>query len=215
MLILASSSPRRQQLIELFGIEFQIQPAEVDESLSENETPQDYVARLARSKVMSISTKNSPGQIVIAADTAVVDKQQILGKPKNALVAAEMLRNLSGRRHFVMTGLAGRDAASGLVISDLCTTEVQMREFLNSEINDYIASGDPMDKAGAYAIQNTGFNPVEEISGCYANVVGLPMCHLAAMLTEFQIDIPEDITQGCRSPQGYSCRLIEIIERFS
>jgi septum formation protein len=215
MLVLASSSPRRQQLLAFFGIDFQIQPADVDESLLTNEKPQDYVIRLARKKASSIKP-NSPNQrIVIAADTAVVDGGQILGKPENALQAAEMLRNLSGRSHNVYTGLAGRDVESEWVSSDLCITQVHMRDFNEAEIADYIASGDPMDKAGAYAIQNTGFNPVQKISGCYANVVGLPMCHLAEMLTRFNLAFPDDITKGCRSPHGYNCRLTEIIEQFS
>ena len=215
MLVLASSSPRRQQLLTLFGIDFQIQPADVDERVVANEKPEEYVLRLAYSKVMSI-TRHSPDQrIVIAADTAVVDGDQILGKPENAQQATKMLRNLRGRSHYVYTGLAGRDGITELVISDLCVTEVYMRRYQDAEIADYIASGDPMDKAGAYAIQNRGFNPVQEISGCYANVVGLPLCHLAEMLTRFQVDLPDNITHGCRTPLGYNCRLSETIVQLN
>lgn len=211
MLVLASSSPRRQQLLTLLGIDFRIKPAEVDERILTDEKPEQYVLRLAHNKVMSIAPDLPAHRIVIAADTAVVDGDQILGKPENAEQASQMLRHLRGRCHYVYTGLAARDGNSERVISELCVTEVHMRQYKDIEIADYVASGDPLDKAGAYAIQNRGFNPVEELNGCYANVVGLPLCHLVEMLTKFQIHITNDITIGCRTTKGYKCRLGKVI----
>lgn len=214
MLVLASSSPRRKQLINLLGVDFHIQPAEVDESILVQETPGEYVLRLARSKVLTIRPNLPAPWIAIAADTTVVNSGRILGKPENELEAAEMLRNLSGRSHQVYTGIAARDSASELLTSDLCITEVQMRRYSEVEIADYVASGDPLDKAGAYAIQSRNFNPVKEISGCYANVVGLPLCHLSDMLQKFQFHIPENVSEGCQTPQGYNCRLRESIAKL-
>jgi MAF protein len=215
MLILASGSPRRKELLSLLGVDFHIQPAEVDESILENENPGQYVLRLAQSKVLSIHPKVPAPWIVMAADTTVVDAGHILGKPENDLEAAEMLRTLNGRSHQVYTGIAALDSDSGRLTSDLCVTEVQMRRYSEVEIADYVASGDPLDKAGAYAIQNQNFDPVQGISGCYANVVGLPLCHLADMLAKYQVHIPMDITEGCRSSQGYDCRLKESIANLA
>lgn len=211
MLILASGSPRRKELLSLLGVNFHVQPAEVDESILEHENPGQYVLRLAQSKVLTIQPNLPAPWIVMAADTTVVDGEQIIGKPENDLEAANMLRNLSGRSHQVYTGIAALDSETELLTSDLCVTEVHMRRYSEVEITDYVASGDPLDKAGAYAIQNQNFNPVQWISGCYANVVGLPLCHLSDMLAKYQVHIPKGITEGCRSSQGYDCRLKDSI----
>ena len=154
-------------------------------------------------------------QIIIAADTAVVDGDAILGKPTNASAAIDMLRALRDRSHHVYTSISLRDTANGRVLSDICITEVLMRPYSEAEIMDYVASGDPFDKAGAYAIQNQGFDPVAKITGCYTNVVGLPLCHLAESLRTLKLDIPEDITLGCRSTVGYDCRLINQVLEIS
>lgn len=215
MLILASSSPRRQLLLNLLGINFQVIPAEVDERFQVEEFPHEYVARLAHKKALSINTTPVNRQLVIAADTAVVDGNQILGKPVDHNHAKKMLQKLRGRVHHVYTGLAVRDSTSNIVLSDLCVTEVQMRPYHDTEIEDYVSTGDPLDKAGAYAIQNYDFNPAKKITGCYTNVVGLPLCHLMGLLSNLEIKVPEDITRGCRNQQEYSCRLADRIQDFN
>jgi MAF protein len=212
VVILASSSPRRHHLLSLLGIEFQVRTSDIDEDVKAGETPEEYVLRLAQEKSRSVSTLAGANQVVIAADTAVVDGNQILGKPVNRDEAKEMLRNLRARNHHVFTGLAVRDPRGEKAIMDLCVTEVRMRSYQESEMETYVASGDPLDKAGAYAIQNPRFNPVQEITGCYANVVGLPLCHLTEMLQDMEVDIPQMATLGCRTAQGYSCQLIEKIQ---
>jgi MAF protein len=214
MLILASSSPRRQLLLKLLAIDFQVIPAEVDESIQAEENPQDYVSRLAYKKSLSIAPPPSNRSIVIAADTAVVDGNQILGKPSHPHQARNMLQKLRGRGHYVYTGLAIRDTANDNVLSDLCVTEVHMRAYLDSEIDSYVASGDPLDKAGAYAIQNCSFNPVQKITGCYTNVVGLPLCHLMELLGKMGVETSMEITRGCRTSHGYDCRLADKIKEI-
>ena len=215
MLILASNSPRRKQLISLFKIPFQVIAADIDERIEAEEKPQNYVTRLARSKCLSIVPHISHRQIIIAADTAVVDGDAILGKPTNTSAAIDMLRALRDRTHHVYTSISLRDTANGKVFSDICITEVLMRAYSEAEIMDYVASGDPFDKAGAYAIQNQGFDPVEKITGCYTNVVGLPLCHLAEFLRILKLDIPEDITRGCRTAAGYDCHLVDKVLEIS
>jgi MAF protein len=215
MLILASSSPRRQFLLNFLGISFQVIPAEVDERIQAEENPKDYVLRLAHRKSLSIEPPSSNRLVVIAADTAVVDGNQILGKPASPRQARYMLQKLRGRSHYVYSGLAVRDTTNDNVLTDLCVTEVQMRAYHDSEIDKYVASGDPLDKAGAYAIQNCSFNPVQKITGCYTNVVGLPLCHLIELLGKMGVDTPDEITRGCRTPHGYNCHLADKIQEFS
>jgi MAF protein len=211
MLVLASGSPRRQALLSLLGLQFQVQRSEADETLLPGEEPQDYVLRLAVTKSKSITSLPAGRQVVIAADTAVVDGAQILGKPGNQEQAVNMLEQLCARTHSVLSGIAVRDTEQGEIYTELCTTRVLMRNYNQDEIHTYVASGDPMDKAGAYAIQNTDFDPVAQITGCYANVVGLPLCHLAKLLERTGIPYKEGPIQGCRSGQSYDCRLIERI----
>ena len=215
MLILASSSPRRQYLLTLLGVEFQVLTAEIDERVRPGETPKEYVSRLALSKSQAINPSSAAGWVILAADTAVVDQNQILGKPVDSLQAANMLRKLRARTHYVFTSLSVRNTLTEEVITDLCVTEVRMRSYHESEIRDYVASGDPLDKAGAYAIQDSGFNPVQKISGCYTNVVGLPLCHLTELLKQMRINFEEHTTRGCRTSHGYSCQLADKIQEFS
>jgi MAF protein len=212
MLILASGSPRRHGLLSLFGVDFQVHSSDVDERVISGESPKDYVLRLAISKSLSINPLSAERLVVIAADTAVVDGDQILGKPGSQLQAIEMLNTLRARTHNVLSGLAVRDTKRDEILTDLCSTQVKMRDYNETEIYDYIASGDPMDKAGAYAIQNSGFNPVAQITGCYANVVGLPICHLAELFNRLEINFHQGAIQGCRSGQNYKCRLVEKIK---
>lgn len=211
MLILASNSPRRKQLLSLLNIPFQVFAADIDEKIESGEKPRGYVSRLARGKSRSIVSQAAPDQVVIAADTSVVAGDEILGKPSDHAEAFDMLIALCGRSHHVYTGISVWNTSTGNNLSDVIVTEVLMRAYSEAEIQEYVASGDPLDKAGAYAIQNQGFNPVLSISGCYANVVGLPLCHLSELLLSLGIDVPGDPARGCRTTNGYSCQLVDQI----
>ena len=205
MLILASNSPRRKQLLALGGWEYKVLPVDIDESQHNGENPKKYVMRLAQEKANAAALQVPPRSLVIAADTCVVDGDKILGKPSKETEAWEMLIQLQGRMHHVYTAICVLDADTGLKISDLCRTDVLMRSYSEEEISTYIASGDPLDKAGAYAIQHRGFDPVEKIDGCYANVVGLPLCHLERKLRKFNIFSKTDIAFNCQATLQYNC----------
>lgn len=217
MLVLASNSPRRKQLLALTGWEFTVLPAQVDESVLPGELPPAYVSRLAETKARAVFSipgvdLRRPGVVVIAADTAVVDGTNILGKPQDTQEAEAMLRSLRGRTHQVYTGLAALNVG-GRFLSDMCVSEVVMREYSDAEMLDYIASGDPLDKAGAYAIQHVGFRPVERLQGCYANVMGLPVCHLVRLLAGFGLH-PEmvnfsakDVALSCQKTLDAPCEV--------
>jgi len=185
MLILASQSPRRAELLRNAGISFEICPAEVDERTRPNEDPIEYVKRLAGEKAMAVLTSAPQDAIVLGADTIVVVDGEILGKPADQMEARRMLRQLSGRAHQVITGicLARHDAHGEAVAEMECeVTEVEFTAISSAEIADYIASGEPMDKAGAYAIQGRASRWIPQIRGCYFNVVGLPIARVCAML---------------------------------
>ncbi len=213
MLVLASNSPRRKQLLALGGWKFQISPVEIDENPKPGETPRDYVLRLARKKAVASGLYSPPGSVVVAADTAVVDGKEILGKPANTDEARLILQRLRGRTHQVYTGVAVLDMVPSIEYTDLCITNVLMREFSDAEISSYLASGDPLDKAGAYAIQNRMFNPVERIEGCYANVMGLPMCHLSRTFINLDVRPHLDILRGCQDSLQNSCSISEMVLR--
>ena len=212
MLILASNSPRRRQLLSLEGWAFQVIPAGVDENPLQDETPLDYVLRLAREKALDVGRIAPPESTVIAADTAVVAGGQILGKPSDPNHAASMLRDLRGGSHQVITGLAVLEMTSMLLHVDHCITSVMMRAYSPAEIQAYLATGDPLDKAGAYAIQHRSFDPVERIEGCYANVVGLPLCVLTTLLGKCGVLPVRHITANCCPVQGKPCRIAGLIQ---
>lgn len=185
-LVLASSSPRRHELLERLGLTFEVDPPSVDESRRPDERPAAYVERLARSKAMAAS---GPERVVVAADTAVVHDGHILGKPAHPEEARSMLRRLEGASHEVFTGLA--IAASGSdskVISTVDITEVVMLSMTNEEIAAYVDTGEPMDKAGAYALQGQGGRFVELIRGSPFTVIGLPIHLLPRMLARAGAD---------------------------
>ena len=211
MLILASGSPRRHGLLSLLGVNYHVQTSEIDESVIPGESAQDYVLRLAISKSLAINPLSAERLVVIAADTAVIDNEQILGKPGSHLEAVEMLDNLRNRTHQVISGIAVRDTKVDEIFTDLCLTQVEMRDYGEAEVEEYVASGDPMDKAGAYAIQHAGFKPVARITGCYANVVGLPLCHLAGVFKRLDVEYNEAAVHNCRSNAGYQCKLVDHI----
>jgi len=179
--ILASASPRRATLLHNLGLDFATVPADIDESIQPEEEPVDAVMRIARAKSGAVSNHH-PDSIVIAADTVVVCKGQILGKPADDREAFSMLSMLSGAEHQVITGLSVLDTATGQGEVDYELTRVWFRELENEEIKAYIASGEPRDKAGAYGIQGLAALFVAGIDGCYYNVVGLPLSRLYLML---------------------------------
>jgi septum formation protein len=173
-IILASSSPRRADLLRTVGVEFEVMPSEVQERPHHDEAPADYITRLARAKVISIARQREQG-LVIGADTIVVLDGKILGKPADEGEAGRMLRSLSGRWHAVMTGVALYDVATRQEVADYDKTLVRFGQMSEQEIKWYIKSGESMDKAGGYGIQGLASLFVEEIAGNYFNVVGLPL----------------------------------------
>lgn len=201
-LILASNSPRRSQLLSLAGWEFSVSAANVDESEYPNESPSDYVLRLAETKARAV--KADADQIILAADTTVVDGM-ILGKPKDSAEATTMLTRLRGHTHQVYTGIALLRLSDGLLLKDLCVTDVPMRDYSDEEIRTYVATGDPLDKAGAYAIQHPQFHPVANLDGCYASVMGLPMCHIILLMRKMDIQPNADVFAGCETLLEYQC----------
>jgi len=186
-IILASNSPRRKDLLRQLGVDFSIDPADVDERVLPNELPEGYAVRVALDKARLAASRAGAG-IVIAADTIVVVDDEILGKPADARDAERMLKMLSGKAHRVITGLALMDAATGKTLTRTSITRVWFRRLARREITSYIATGEPLDKAGAYGIQGLGALLVDRIDGCYFNVVGLPLSLLGELLRGFGID---------------------------
>ncbi len=176
-LILASASPRRARLLASAGIAFDQRPADIDESPLEGESPEGYVVRLAEEKARAAWR---PGFRALGADTAVVTGREVLGKPRDERDARRMLRSLSGRSHRVLTGVAVFDG--GACATLYVETRVRFRELREVEIRAYVASGEPLDKAGSYAIQAGAAAFVESVEGSYSNVVGLPLDEVAGLL---------------------------------
>jgi septum formation protein len=183
MLVLASQSPRRADILLQAGIPFVVRTALVDESPLDGETPQDYVRRLAEWKARAVPA--APGEIILGADTTVVIDGQMLGKPADAADARRMLELLSGRRHEVMTGICLKRGAR--MVRDWATTAVWFGPMSAREIDAYVASGEPLDKAGAYAIQGLASKFIERLEGCYFNVVGLPVALVHKHLGEMRL----------------------------
>lgn len=208
-LILASASPRRQELLQLLEIPFKVRAPDVEELLQPGELPSEAPQRFSRLKAGNIA--HSAGKsIVLAADTIVVHEDEILGKPRDADHARDMLRRLRGKHHVVLSGITVMDTSTGEQITDLCESQVWMRDMDDDEIDAYVASGDPMDKAAAYGIQNVEFAPVERVVGCPANVMGLPMCHVIQSLQRLGIDSPLTQPTDCKMGHGdYVCPLAE------
>jgi MAF protein len=211
MLVLASNSPRRRELLALGGWMFHVRPAEVDETPRRREAPGKYVLRLAESKARACAAAAHDDVTVVAADTTVAIDGDILGKPGGMAEATEMLRRLRGRTHQVHTGIGVLRVADGTYLSGLCSTDVPMRPYSDEEIETYVATGDPLDKAGGYAIQHAGFHPVEALAGCYASVMGLPLCHLTRLLRQLGAPPKNDIAAECQSALQYGCPVYDSI----
>lgn len=182
-IILASTSPRRRELLTLAGVKFEVLALNVDESVPEGTSPEYAVEMTARKKAMAIAERHGRS-IVIGADTVVVCDGKILGKPKSKKEAVEMLKMLSGREHLVMTGVC--IAHGGETEIYHVVTKVKFYELSNKDINDYVNTGEPMDKAGAYGIQGRGCVLVESIEGDYFNIVGLPISSLCRKLKKLE-----------------------------
>ena len=208
-LILASNSPRRRQLLTLTDWSFIVSVADVDESQLENESPADYVLRLAEKKARTVHA--DPDSLILASDTTVVDGQNILGKPQDDAEAVTMLTRLRGRTHQVYTGIALLRKSDDSLLTDLCVTDVPMRSYSDDEIRAYVATGDPLDKAGAYAIQHAGFRPVASMNGCYASVMGLPLCHVTRVMRQMNIQPRADVPLNCQKLLEYDCPVYESI----
>jgi septum formation protein len=185
-LVLASSSPRRAALLREAGFLFEVAPVDLDERLHDGEAPEEYVQRLAQAKTTAAASK-APEAIVLGADTTVVVRGHVLAKPVDGADAARMLRLLSGRTHEVLTGICVRQGKRSLVHAE--TSRVRMANLNDAEIDWYVATGEPFDKAGGYAVQGLASRFIEGIEGSYSNVVGLPIASLYNLLKQLGCDI--------------------------
>jgi len=190
-IILASASPRRAELLKKIGLEFEVMPSNTQEIINEKDLPTNIVKKLSSEKAWDVANKlsdNNLEALVIGADTIVV-ADRILGKPATREDAYNMLSMLQGKRHQVITGVTIVDIKSGRAISEAVETYVYMRSLSEDEINSYINTGEPFDKAGSYGIQGIGSLLVDKIDGCFFNVVGLPLTTLSKMLNNFDIRV--------------------------
>lgn len=187
--------------MHLTGLEVQVAAAEVDESRQRDESPSEMTRRLALAKAKAVPSK---GGLVLGADTVVVDGSDILGKPEDFGEARKMLEELRGRSHQVVTSIAIYNPETGSELIDTCVSNVPMREYSDSDLEQYLANGNPLDKAGAYAIQDKDFMPVDgdQMQDCFANVMGLPLCHVARNLPLAPL---ADVPAACQSHTGYQC----------
>ncbi|MFZ0212439.1 MAG: Maf family protein [Candidatus Acidiferrales bacterium] len=202
-LILASASPRRAEILRNAGFDFEVRPAHVDESLRPGESAQVCVLHLAEEKARAtarqfVNEAAPEPTFIIGADTVVVADGEILGKPASNEEACGMLRRLSGKTHEVFTGLTVLPMSGGPAVAALEATRVTFATLTEAEIEDYVSTGEPFDKAGAYGIQGRGGKFVSRIEGCYFNVMGLPLARLYAMLRKFEFDARTSQRGGAR-----------------
>ncbi len=189
-LVLASASPRRRELLQQIGLKFQVIPSQAEEHILAGETPEEHVVRLSLDKATEVANRNNiAGRWFIGSDTIVLYNNQILGKPRDEAHAKEMLKQLSGREHRVLSGYAIIDRQTGEQRAEAVSTKVWFRQLTEGEITGYIATGEPADKAGAYAIQGLGVCFVARIEGSYTNVVGLPLCKLTLAMKELSVPL--------------------------
>jgi septum formation protein len=195
LILLASGSPRRQQLLRKAGLDPKVFPVSLHEDRLNGESPTSMAMRLAQSKAEKAFGANPAGDFVLAADTLVVDGDRILGKPKDSEDAAAMLMGLRNREHVVMTGLALIERDGAERVTRIKKTTLRLRDYSLGEVEAYVGSADPLDKAGAYGIQDSSFQPVvmEGFEGCYTNVMGLPLCTLHQAFADLGVDLGPDI----------------------
>jgi MAF protein len=208
-IILASKSPRRQKLLRKLFDHFLIISAEVDEIPHQGEDPESYVIRLAKEKAISAADKIPPNAdldfMVIGADTIVLSGSEILGKPIDEEDARRILEKLRDSSHLVLSAIALVHLPSREVRTRIVKSDVEMRNYSDEEIKTYILSGDPLDKAGAYAIQNRSFNPVPEYNDCFANVMGLPLCDLYLLMKAMGVKTNNKVAENCQEFLEYNC----------
>ena len=229
-LILASASPRRHHLLALSGLHFAVRAADAAEIAHPGETPAHFARRMSRTKAEAAAAESAAaepgsaerGAVVIGADTIVVLDETpggpgtIIGKPRDAAQAIETLRSLRGRIHRVLTALTVIDTATGVALDDLVTAHVPMRAYSDDEIVAYVATGNPLDKAGAYAIQYQGFRPVDQdrFADCFAAVMGLPVCRLLRLLQQVGIASHPHRTLGdCEHFDARACPIYASIDK--
>ena len=213
--ILASKSPRRKSLLRNLIDGFMVITPDIEELRVGDELPENFVLRVSKEKARAVREFINPSAggdwVVIAADTIVVDGDRILGKPADHTQAVQMLTDLRGKAHTVYSGLAIYDISRNEIQSRIVSSDVRMREYTDKEVTAYVASGDPMDKAGAYAIQNQDFDPAPDFCHCYANVMGLPLCHLAVLLNEIERPGLADVAERCQESIQYQCPIFSQI----
>jgi septum formation protein len=198
-LVLASASPRRRELLRKAGFEFDVQPGHVAEEMRRDERPEEFARRVARDKALHVAASTPPGCLVLGADTVVVVDGETLGKPLDPADATRMLRLLSGRTHQVHTGVCLVKAPRHIETLTHETTRVTFRKLDEEEIRRYVESGEPADKAGAYAVQGLASKFVTRISGCYSNVVGLPVARVYGMLKKAESSRQWAVGKGQRA----------------
>jgi len=202
---LASSSPRRREILSWTGLPFQSLSADIDEAQLTDEEAEEYVIRLASGKAAAVTNRVPPQDVIIAADTTVIWEGVILGKPATAEQAVEMLRDLRGKTHQVITALCVAKNDSHIFQVERCISSVNMRQYSDEEIDSYVNTGDPLDKAGAYAIQHSQFKPTIDFTGCYASVMGMPLCHLERTLRGLPGYACRDMAKICQNKLEYTC----------
>lgn len=203
-LLLTSQSPRRREMLAWLGLPAGVTHTDVDETPGDGESPADTAARLAVAKVYAAESPDDNAWI-LGADTVVDLEGVSLGKPADPAEARAMLRQLRGRAHAVHTGVALYHPRTRQICARRVASAVQMRAYTDAEIEAYVRSRDPMDKAGAYAIQNGAFRPVARVERCYANVVGFPLCAIAALLEAWGLALTVDVPALCLAHFAYVC----------
>ena len=188
-IILASASPRRKELLKLIGLDFEVIPSDVEENIENQFFSPELIENLAVEKAADVAEKIGFDAIVIGSDTVVVINNKILGKPKDKKDAFNMLKLLSGKTHRVISAIAVIDTETGKTLKDFVVSDVIFKQLSDEEINAYIETGEPMDKAGAYAIQGFAGMFVKSINGCYSNIVGISVFKLAEMLKELGVKL--------------------------
>lgn len=211
---LASASPRRRELMELTGWRFSVCSTPVSEASNPGEAPEEMAQRLALSKARAAREVCPDIPVIFAADTMVIHNGAILGKPVNAAEAVSMLHDLCGMAHDVITAIA-LQVKDQISLIALCSSRVPMREYNADEICAYVEGGSPLDKAGAYGIQDPDFHPVdiEYFSDCFANVMGLPLCHLVRTMKQLGYEPPNNVPEACMQFTGYDCTIYPTILR--
>lgn len=210
-IVLASNSPRRKEILGWTGLRFTTHAADIDETPKTGEAPLDHVQRLADTKARACANFAPFNGIVLSADTIVVDDEEIMGKPRDTDDARRMLRQLRGRMHQVRTAIVLMIPSKGIIYSDTCSTPVHMRRYTDEELEAYLATNDPLDKAGAYAIQHPQFRPVVKFAGCYASVMGLPLCHVERNLRKMGFGERREIPFQCQNALSYACPIYKLV----